>query len=137
MQPSALICIRHVQGKGRGVFARASIDQGALIERAPVLLVPIEHLVGGLYSPILARFFYLWNRRTVAISLGYGSLYNHSFKPNAHYQYGKMVISYTALRDIARGEEITINYNGDPGDKSPVGFNVVELRGYPKRGQTP
>jgi SET domain-containing protein len=125
MEPPQLIRVRNVKGKGRGVFACAIITKGELIERAPVLLVPIEHLIGGLYSPILARFFYLWNKKHVAISLGYGSLYNHSYQPNAHYQHGRMAISYTALRDIAKGEEITINYNGDPADRSPVGFPVV------------
>jgi uncharacterized protein len=126
MEPSDLICVRNVAGKGRGVFARKAIVRGSLIERAPVLLVPMEHLIGGMHSPILARFFYMWNKKKVAISLGYGSLYNHSFKPNAHYQHGRMTITYSALADIPKGEEITINYNGDPEDASPVGFTVVD-----------
>jgi SET domain-containing protein len=125
MEPSKLIRVRNVKGKGRGVFASETIAKGNLIERVPIVLVPIEHLIGGLYSPVLARFFYMWNKKNVAISLGYGSLYNHSYRPNAHYQHGKMTISYTALRDIAKGEEITINYNGDPRDRSRVGFPVV------------
>src|SRR5436853_6049411 len=109
MEQSEFICVRKAKGKGRGVFARKAIKEGNVIERVPVLLVPIEHLVGGMYSPILARFFYLWNKRKVAISLGYGSLYNHSYTPNAQYQHGAMTITYAALRDIPRGEEITIN----------------------------
>ena len=125
MEPSALICVRKAKGKGRGVFARQAIKEGNLIERVPVLVVPIEHLVGGMHSPVLARFFYMWSKDKVAISLGYGSLYNHSYRPNAHYQHGPLTISYSALRDIAQGEEITINYNGDPEDKSPVGFSVI------------
>ena len=87
--------------------------------------MPLEHLIGGLHSPVLARFFYLWNKKEVAISLCYGSLYNHSFEPNAHYRHGAKTIHYVALRPIAKGEEITINYNGDPDDRYPVGFTVV------------
>src|SRR3982074_1815613 len=105
MEPSPLICIRTVKGKGRGVFARVVIKKGAIIERVPILLVPIEHLIGGMHSPILGRFFYLWNKKTVAISLGYGSLYNHSYTPNAHYQHGRMSITYAAIRAIRPGEE--------------------------------
>src|ERR1700724_2093291 len=118
MEQSPLIYLRKVKGKGRGVFARQAIKNGSVSERVPVLLVPMEHLIGGMHSPILARFFYMWNNKNVAISLGYGSLYNHSYTPNAHYQHGAMTITYSALRDISKGEEITINYNGDPDDNS-------------------
>ena len=31
-----------------------------------------------------------------------------------------------ARRSIEAGEEITVNYNGEPGDETPVGFEVVE-----------
>lgn len=27
--------------------------------------------------------------------------------------------------DIAAGEEVTVNYNGDPTDQSPLGFEVI------------
>ena len=125
MEPSDLVCVKEVQGKGRGVFARKHIKEGSVIECVPVILVPIDQLVGGMHSPILARFGYMWNKKEMAISLGYGSLYNHSYEPNAQYRHGRKRITYVALRDIAQGEEVTINYNGDPKDKSPVGFNVV------------
>jgi SET domain-containing protein len=125
MEHSPWICVRQTKGKGRGVFARQAIKKGTVIERAPILLVPLEHLIGGLYSPILSRFFYLWNKKNAAICLGYGSLYNHSYQANAQYQDGAMAITFSALRDIAKGEEITINYNGDPEDASPVGFDVI------------
>lgn len=125
MEPSELICVRKVKGKGRGVFARADIAKGSVIERVPILLVPIDELVGGLHNPILSRFFFMWSKKKVAISLGYGSLYNHSYSPNAYYEHGAMTITYAAHRHIKKGEEITINYNGDPEDDSPVGFKVV------------
>jgi SET domain-containing protein len=125
MEQSCLICVRTAQGKGRGVFARRPIKKGMVIERVPILLVPTEHLIGGMHSPILAKFFFLWNKNHVAISLGYGSLYNHSYSPNAHYQHGRMSITYFAIVDIGKDQEITINYNGDPEDQSPMGFEVV------------
>ncbi|MBI1830341.1 MAG: SET domain-containing protein-lysine N-methyltransferase [Planctomycetes bacterium] len=125
MEPSTLICIRKVRGKGRGVFAKRAIKKGAIIERVPILLVPITDLVEGLANPSLHRFFYYWSKTHVAMSLGYGSLYNHSFKPNARYLHGKATLTYRALRDIAAGEEITINYNFKPNDKTAMNFKVM------------
>ena len=62
----------------------------------------------------------------MAVALGYGSLYNHSYQPNARYDdVGRLTKVFSALRDIEPGEEITVNYNGKPGDRGPVGFDVV------------
>lgn len=125
MQHSDLVYVKKVRGKGRGVFAKGPIRKGAVVERVPVLLVPVKDLVDGWANPTLRKYFYLWNRTHVAITLGYGSLYNHSFEPNALYEHGDGVMIYRALRDIDRGEEITVNYNGDPEDQSAVEFKVV------------
>jgi SET domain-containing protein len=73
----------------------------------------------------LANYVFEWGRGTVALALGFGSIYNHSYSPNARYDdVGRLTKVYTALRDILPGEEITINYNGDENDLSPVGFEV-------------
>jgi SET domain-containing protein len=125
MEHSVLICVREVKGKGRGVFATFRIKKGTIIERVPVLLVPIEDLVGGLENPTLNKYFYQWNKKHIAVSLGYGSLYNHSFEPNACYIHGSKTLTYRALRDIAKGEEITINYNFAPEDRTPMAFKVM------------
>lgn len=115
-------------GKGRGVFAGRFIANGELIERAAVLIIPagewnqIEHTV-------LSNYWFSFgpNKEHAAIALGYGSLYNHSYTPNAVYEVkeGEMVVQFLALRDIKAGEEITINYNRNPRDKSPVWFDVM------------
>ena len=62
------------------------------------------------------------------MALGYGSLYNHSFFPNAEYikVWEERVIRFVALRDIRDGEEITINYNGSPESQKPMDFEVKE-----------
>jgi hypothetical protein len=48
-----------------------------------------------------------------AVVLGYGSLYNHENPANMRYESDpqKNVIRFIAVRDIAVGEELTINYN--------------------------
>ncbi|HWL25392.1 MAG TPA: SET domain-containing protein-lysine N-methyltransferase, partial [Ureibacillus sp.] len=35
-------------------------------------------------------------------------------------------IDFYAMRDIHEGEEILVNYNGDPEDQSPLWFEVIE-----------
>ena len=107
--------VKRVQGKGRGVFARRLIRQGEVIERVPVLVLPTEEVKNCEGWSGLAGYCFLWGEGTLALALGYGSLYN---------------------QDIAPGEEITVNYNGEPEDETPVGFKVVmgkESRQQPKR----
>jgi SET domain-containing protein len=125
MEHSDLVRVKKVKGKGRGVFARRDIARGTVIERAPVALLPMKYLVDGKNCPVLAKYFYAWNRSTVAIALGFGSPYNHSYAPNAIYSDRNLTIIYRALRNIAAGDEITVNYNGKPNDNRPMDFDVV------------
>jgi SET domain-containing protein len=127
LQHSDAIYVKRVKGKGRGVFARRAIAAGAVIEKVPKLLVPIESISNGFANPHLARYFFLHDHRTVAVCLGYGSLYNHSYRPNAKYEEGPAAtMIFRALRRIKPHEEICINYNGDPQDKAPMMFEVKE-----------
>ena len=126
LRHSELVYVKKVPGKGRGVFARQAIEKGAVIERVPCVLVPLKHIADGLKNPTLSRFCFIRNDTTLAIALGYGSLYNHSYKPNARYDdepAAQMI--FTAVRAIAPDEEITINYNGAPWRMADVGFEVV------------
>lgn len=127
---SDAVVVRRVKGKGRGVFARRPILEGEVIERVPVLVISVDSMKDPAAWAGLSRYAYLWGRGTVALALGYGSIYNHSYRPNARYEdLPGQVKLYSALRDIHPGEEITVNYNGDPDDRSPVDFAVVESDG--------
>src|SRR5579885_209679 len=110
---------------GRGVFARCTIHAGELIERVPVIIIPASQ--SNLISrTVLDAYDYAWGRdgKERAIALGYGSLYNHSYCPNAHYtkHWDENEISFVALARIEEGEEITINYNGQPADQRSILF---------------
>jgi uncharacterized protein len=131
---SDAIEIKRVRGKGRGVFARRLIRRGKVIERVPVLVLASEEVRDARSWSGLAGYCFLWGEDRLALALGYGSLYNHSYRPNARYddQDGPIKV-FTALRDIGPGEEITVNYNGEPGDETPVGFEVVECPGVSRR----
>lgn len=121
------------RGKGgRGVFARRDIAADEVIERVPVLLIPRAQVFGpGEVAQRSARVsWYVFScigpkRNHVALSLGYGSIYNHSDTPNAKYgMHPPDVMEFFALRAIRAGEEITIDYHGDEAGDTDLGFAV-------------
>src|SRR3954462_9837444 len=111
---SEAIAVQHFPGKGRGVVARRAFTAGETIERPPVLLVPASE-APLIRDTRLAHYYFEWgdDYKQAAIALGYGSLYNHSYTPNARYEFreAEECLEFIALRDIEAGEEITINYN--------------------------
>jgi uncharacterized protein len=120
--------VRESPGKGRGVFASRPFRKGQVIARDPVLVVSPENRQ-ALHDSELGDYFFMWTGAADGcVALGYGSLYNHSYAPAATYgrDYRNRTMVFTALRDIAAGEEITINYNGDPADDSPLWFDTRE-----------
>ncbi|MEM7426511.1 MAG: SET domain-containing protein [Pseudomonadota bacterium] len=123
---STLIRVEEAPGKGRGVFAVRDIPKGTLIERVPCLQVPEPEIYGTENETALASYAFGWDEDTVIIALGYGSLYNHSYEPNAtYYTDAPLTQSYEALRDIKAGEEITINYTGDEDENGDLHFEVL------------
>lgn len=116
-----------VDGKGRGVVAMQPIARGDVLERAHVVVVPAEQ-AARLDHTVLEHYVYDWPEGRVAVALGNGSLFNHSYRPNARYHrdVAAHVLIFEALVDIAPGEEITVNYNGDPADRSPLWFDVID-----------
>ncbi len=119
--------IKRAPGKGRGVFARRAIRKGEVFESVPVIFLTPEEYARGVDGTILASYCFAWDGDKVALALGYGSVYNHSYKPNARYDdIGNRAKEFTALRAIDPGEEITINYNGKPRGRAKVWFDVVE-----------
>jgi SET domain-containing protein len=124
MHHSDLVEVKRSKGRGRGVFARKPIAKGVVIEKAPVIVIPVKPTGAG-SNPVLDSYVYEWGRNKDAIVLGYGSLYNHSYTPNAGFEYGPLTMTYRALRDIDGGEEITIDYNAGTEDQARVKFEVV------------
>jgi len=133
MQHSNVISVRKIPGKGRGVFARTAIKKGELIEEVPVIVIPTSAFEGEWENITLKSYFFDWQKKKVAISLGYGSLYNHSYEPNADFEfhYRARTMTYHARRDIAKGEEICINYHYDVNDRTPMWFDIADEK--PKR----
>jgi hypothetical protein len=124
---SDAIEVKRVKGKGRGVFARRFIRKGETIEKVPMLVLSAEEFENDLAGTSLANYCFAWGKGKAALALGFGSIYNHSYRPNARYDdVGPRTKEFTAIRDIEPGEEITVNYNGSPRSRATVWFDVVE-----------
>ena len=97
----------------RGVYARRDIRKGEIIERCPIIEVS-KNDTSNLKESILVTYFFYFgkNKEQVAIALGFGSIYNHSDKPNAIYKLKQKdkIIEFIALKDINKNDEITFNY---------------------------
>lgn len=112
-------------GRGRAMFARRRFSKGEVIERAPVIVIPKEQWPDA-EKTVLSDYAFDWGKHDehAAIALGYISIYNHSYTPNAYLEQelDNLMMEIVALEDIAPGDEITINYNGDPKKRDPLWF---------------
>ena len=109
---------------GNGVFAIAAISQDEMIEISPIIIVD-EKDTKEIDKTHVYNYYFRWENNGSAISLGYGSVYNHSYEPNVKYEkdFVTKTIIFTAIRTIKAGEEITVNYNGDPNNNTKVWFD--------------
>ncbi len=118
-----MLYIANSHGKGRGVYTDNRIERDTVIEECPVLEIPHEE-VELLELTMLNNYYFAWGKdqKQAALALGLGSIYNHSYTPNAIYRprESEQVIEFVAIRKILANEEITINYNGSPNDQSPL-----------------
>jgi hypothetical protein len=122
-----------VENHGRGVFATRGISKGELIERAPVIVLT-EKQWPTAAKTILSDYGFDWGEQDehASIALGYVSIYNHSYGPNAQLEQmlDELMMEVVAIEDIKAGEEITINYNGEPTSQDALWFTE---RAKPRR----
>lgn len=116
--------------KGRGVFTDQAIPADTLVELSPVIVMTNEEKA-LLDKTTLYNYIFEWQPEgepaQCCMAQGYISVYNHSYASNCEYfmNYGDKTIEVRTVRDIAEGEELTINYNGDWDDKKPVWFDAI------------
>ena len=113
------LIVKESPGKGRGVFAGQDFEEGDVIEVCPVIVVPADQY-RHIELTVLGHYVFNWrgsapfpvDRRAVAVVLGRGGLHNHSPDPNAAWENDleENVMRFFAVRPIAAGEEIMINY---------------------------
>src|ERR1700712_4981264 len=118
----AQLTVRDFGARGRGIVALEDIEQGRLVERSPVLIIPSEQRL-AVDKTVIFTYVFMWEHHTVeedlykhrgrsAIALGYTSLLSHSYEPNCIFvrHIDELFIDVFAKRKIATGEELTIDY---------------------------
>ena len=115
-----------IANAGRGVFAAREIKSNELIEKCPIIEVS-EHEVPHLSESSLVNYFYYFgdNKEHLLIALGFGSIYNHTYEPNAKYQINpeEGTIDFIAVKHIKKDIEITVNYANTKSEaKNPLWF---------------
>lgn len=128
---SQRICVSdsEIPKAGRGIFAAKSIKKGETIEQCPVIVLPSKDYP-IVKKTTLKNYYFMWGKTTCGVCLGFGSIYNHSYLPNATYKkrISEKVIEFIAIMDINKGEEITVNYNyGNPDDKKPLWIKDIKF----------
>lgn len=118
------VVVRESSRHGRGVFAARTLSRGELLDNSPALLLGESEGARVMHTSLREYVFYVEGR--YAIVCGPTTFCNHSYDPNARYvvDVDGEAIELHARRDIAAGEEILINYNGDPADRARLWFDV-------------
>ncbi|RYD51335.1 MAG: SET domain-containing protein [Sphingobacteriales bacterium] len=121
--------IQQTPAKGRGVFTASNLPAEEEIELSPVIVMPGKDRP-YLDKTLLHDYIFEWNpedEKGCCMALGWVPVYNHSYGSNCEYEmdYEAQTISIKTVRPITAGEELTINYNGDWNDETPVWFDVA------------
>lgn len=111
----------------RGLIAENDIKKGATICRGPLLFFDAKK-EPVMDRTVIAKYYFEYTKKYHCVALGYCSVANHSFTPNAVYiySYKSKSLIFKALRDIKKGEEIFVNYNGDPNDCEPLEAHMID-----------
>ncbi|HXS54991.1 MAG TPA: SET domain-containing protein [Hanamia sp.] len=119
--------IKSTINKGRGVFTNEKIAAGTVIEESPVIVMSAEDRK-LLDKTLLHAYIFEWgvSKDKCCMALGLVPMYNHSYQSNCEYfmDFEDESIQVKTVREIAAGEELTINYNGDWNDQKKIWFEV-------------
>jgi len=119
--------IELTEKKGKGVYTTDAIPEGVVIELSPVIVMKKEDRI-HLDQTLLHDYIFEWGteKDNCCMALGFIPIYNHSYKSNCEYfmDFEEETIFVKTVRAIEKGEELTINYNGDWDDETKVWFEV-------------
>ena len=113
------IVVRRDPQKGRGVYAARAIEEGEILDLAPVSIITAREAELLEQTPLAHHYFH-WDGDESdegewrgAIAYGLVSLVNHAEDANAGVwqEYDRELLVLEALRPIAAGEEISIHYD--------------------------
>lgn len=127
VRPPRKIKIVEIKNKGRGVIAAEKIFKNEIIEYCPLIILRKKdsQFIKNKSKSDTLYYYYLQqpDLKRNCLMLGYASLYNHSFDPNAELDYKNdpkiMQVFFRAIKVIEPGTEITWDYD--------FNNNIIEL----------
>lgn len=135
MRPiNSLIEVKYISSKkGKGLFAKQKIKKGKIIDISHVVLIP-NNDYKLIDNTVVSNYCFCWenpkykSEYKMALAMSICQFMNHSYTPNVRYeyQYKNDSIKFIAIKNISKGEELTMNYNGTVDDRSPVWFEIDE-----------
>jgi SET domain-containing protein len=120
--------LKKTANKGRGVYTSEKLAANIIIEESPVIVMSKEERI-YLDKTLLHDYIFEWGQEKdkCCVALGLIPMYNHSYKSNCEYfmNFPEETIQIKTISAIEKGEELTINYNGDWNDNKKVWFKIV------------
>jgi hypothetical protein len=107
---------------GRGVFAAGAFSPGEVVEVCELIHLPTMAEDALAESDLNGYVFDFHG--VLVLALGCGSLYNHATASNATYEFRHEpdLIVVVAVAPIAPGDEILVNYLGEPHAEGDLWF---------------
>jgi uncharacterized protein len=125
---SPYLVVAPSDNRGRGIFTSRDIPANTIIEISPVLILTSKERK-TIELTRLFDYIFEWgkSKKQGCLALGYVSLYNHAYESNCAYEmdFDHRLVTITTVRKIKKGEELFINYNADPKDKTKVWFDAT------------
>ena len=115
------------QSGGRGMFTAENIEDGTVIEISPVIVMN-KNERKLLDQTLLHDYIFEWgiDKEECCMALGLVPLYNHNYESNCEYfmDFDNETIQVKTIRPVKKGEELTINYNGNWNDNKKIWFEA-------------
>ncbi len=121
------VSLSKIKNAGRGAFASVDIKSGETVESCPFIEIP-KNEIEKIEESVLLNFVYFFGdkKNRALFALGFGSIYNHSYAPNAEYKINpkENIIEFISTKDLKKDEEILVNYNQGSNIDTPLWFEV-------------
>ena len=90
---------------GRGVFSTRALKKGKIIEKCPIIEDTWDNISNTVFKD------YVFNHgNNVVLPIGNCIMVNHSYNPNVSVTHSGDYYVIIPLRNIKKGEELTVNY---------------------------
>ena len=119
--------IGKTEDMGRGIFTSENIEEGIIIETAPVIVMSKDERK-LLDQTTLHDYIFEWGpkKEKCCMALGWIPVYNHSYQSNCEYEmdFENESITIKSVHFIKAGEQLFINYNGIWNDAKKIWFKA-------------